>query len=280
MKIEDRIRSFTNQSKPQPDKIALKYFQKYPNSGDVFSMKLAQTYFFDHQIIPVRPAQKGVNISLMLLGSILQRADSHTVVCGAGFMFSDGTVAEKPKAVVCVRGPLSGDLLDKQGINHPEKYADPGVMAPFIFTNKTPVTHKIGIIPHYKDLKHTWIKSCKKQGCNIINVFTPLPLFFKQIQQCEIILSSSLHGIIFAHAYGKPALWIELSNKVAGNGFKFYDYYASVGLKPDVVQRIWIEEKTNPFEISNLSRPADHSDLRETMMESLAMVKENFTSRK
>jgi len=261
-------------------RILLKYFQKFPNAGDVFSMQLARSYFYDHQIIPTLPAVKITKISLMLLGSILQRADSQTVVCGAGFMFSNGKVAEKPKSVVCVRGPLSGELLDKQGINHPGKYADPGILAPFIFNNKNTIKHKIGIVPHYHDFNHPWIKSCKKQGIKIIDVFSPLPKYFKQIQQCEIILSSSLHGIIFAHAYGKPALWIELSNKVAGNGFKFYDYYASVGLKPDDVQRIWIEENTNPLEILALSKPADHSKLRETMMESLVIVKDNFTSRK
>jgi pyruvyltransferase len=278
MKILKRINSLAKETINQRDKIYLKYFQKYPNSGDVFSMELARTYFFDHQIIPVRPALKSEKISLMLLGSILQRADSQTVVCGAGFMFSDGKVAEKPKAVVCVRGPLSGELLKRQGIEHPQRYADPGVLAPFIFNNKSTIQHKIGIIPHYHDLNHPWIKRCKKQGIKIIDVFSPLPKYFKQIQQCGLILSSSLHGIIFAHTYGKPALWIELSNKVAGNGFKFYDYYASVGLKPDDVHRIWIEENTNPYEISKLSQPADHSRLRETMMESLAIVKEKLIS--
>lgn len=42
----------------------------------------------------------------------------------------------------------------------------------------------------------------------------------------------SLHT---GHAYGVPAAWVELSDKVAGKGFKFADYYSVFDREPDRV---------------------------------------------
>ena len=247
--------------------IRLKYFQKFPNVGDVFSLLVAKHYF-SKNIIPLRPAPVS-ETNLILLGSILHWADSHSVICGAGFMFRDSKPAAPPKSIVCVRGPLTAELLEKQGLTPPKRFADPGVLAPLLFKNQGKIKFKIGIIPHYHDAGSVWIKHCKNQGFPIIDVLAPPDKFFNKIQQCEVILSSSLHGLIFAHAFGKPAVWIEISDRVAGNGFKFFDYYESVGIHPEKVNRIRINDISDPFEISKTATFADHKLLIETMEESI-----------
>lgn len=50
-----------------------------------------------------------------------------------------------------------------------------------------------------------------------------------EICSCKKILSTSLHGIIVAQAYNIPALWIK-KNDIGTDGFKFYDYFSSVGI--------------------------------------------------
>ena len=49
------------------------------------------------------------------------------------------------------------------------------------------------------------------------------------------ILSTSLHGIILAQAYGLPSRWCIISKstsgQVPGDGMKFYDYFLSVGVR-------------------------------------------------
>ena len=49
-----------------------------------------------------------------------------------------------------------------------------------------------------------------------------------QINMCECVVSSSLHGLIVAEAYGVPARWICVENNLLGGNFKFWDFYESI----------------------------------------------------
>ena len=53
---------------------------------------------------------------------------------------------------------------------------------------------------------------------------------FKVINECEFILSSSLHGIIFSHSFQLPALHVVHNDLYSRNSFKFKDYYSSFDL--------------------------------------------------
>jgi hypothetical protein len=87
--------------------------------------------------------------------------------------------------------------------------------------------HDVGFIPHLID-----INEIKNRYPNefIINLNTTDPQdIVTQITKCRRIVSSSLHGIITAHAYGIPAAWAN-SNKLITrySNTKFLDYYQSI----------------------------------------------------
>jgi len=251
--------------------IYLKYFQKYPNVGDKFSLVVAQHYF-SPQIVSCNESPLEKN-NLILVGSILHWADSMTHVCGAGIIEPSMSMSHTPKIVNCVRGPLTARYLISKGMDSPSLFGDPGILVSKIFPKKHVAKFKLGIIPHYIDSSEPWVKSCQDNDILILDVLGPLDVFLDQIQQCEAILSSSLHGIIFAHAYNVPALWIELSDRVIGNGFKFYDYYLSMGIAEANVIRMKVNESTDPTKIVNLAMHGNHSSLVSSLEEAIFKTK-------
>ena len=61
----------------------------------------------------------------------------------------------------------------------------------------------------------------------VINMATnDLESLFEEICKSELVISSSLHGIIFAHSFGVPAIHIEETDIGSKDNFKFKDYYS------------------------------------------------------
>ena len=92
-----------------------------------------------------------------------------------------------------------------------------------------------------------------------------------QICSCERILSSSLHGIITSDAYGVPNCWIELTGKISGGHFKYYDYASSVDRQFD--KPIQIDKTTDITNLADsLFSCADSEKLKELQQGLLAVA--------
>lgn len=174
-------------------------------------------------------------------GSILRWGHKNTTVWGSGFISKRDKLMEQP-IIKAVRGPLSREKLLKMGYDCPKVYGDPALLYPRFYQPNVEKIYKVGIVPHYVDQDNTWLDQYRNDpNINIINVLDPtINNFVDEINKCEIILSSSLHGIVCGDSYGIPSYWIELSDKVIGKGFKFIDYFKSVkrtDKKPIVINK-------------------------------------------
>ena len=191
------------------------------NFGDILSPLILGHYGYDVKHSDL------VGADYICVGSIAKLAtDKHTVL-GSGIMSSYNKI--NPNANWrWVRGPITRDIVVSQGGNCPEILGDPAMLLPRIINPKETKDHKIGIIPHYVDYEYVKETYPSYKTINLLDA--DLDNVVKQITDCEKIISSSLHGIIAAHAYGIPAAWAKFSDKLAGDDTKFFDHHTSVNL--------------------------------------------------
>lgn len=168
---------------------------------------------------------------IMMCGSILNFANEHSIIWGAGFMHKQSTINGAPKEIHAVRGPLTAKRLEELGIEVKVPYGDPSMLVtkwwgnPMYFPSQD---CRYGVIAHYIDKKRVedWPEDIAR-----IDIGNSLRTIIWDTCRCKKIISSSLHGLIVADMYNIPALWVKLSDNIVGDDMKFHDYFASIGRK-------------------------------------------------
>ena len=202
---------------------------------------------------------------IIALGSILQQVyypplfrftnEKPLYVWGTGFIqdpFSQPELAliKKPIRqlnVLALRGKFSKSYLENSLETEIEcVLADPGLLADRVLVDIPKKQFSLGIIPHFIESDATvWQKIHDNYPNSIIINLVDNPLdVIRTIASCETVISSALHGLIVADAFGIPNRWVYYSDKVIGNGYKFRDYYSSYNLSVE------------PFVISNEKIPS------------------------
>lgn len=153
------------------------------------------------------------------------------------FIWGSGTLEPRPckfanlsVSLAALRGPRTAGQIE----GCPDvPFGDAGLFVRELWpAGKTP-SGKIGLIPHHSLLRRNEVREMAEAlGDTVIIDFTD-PDFAKTLRilsECRVIVSSSLHGLILADAYGVPSLfWNELG---AENEWKYQDYFEGVG-RPD-----------------------------------------------
>ncbi len=212
-----------------PGSIQVDWYKGFNNFGDILN-PIVISHLTQRKILNVRSRYCN-STHLLAIGSILDRATSTSEVWGSGYISATSHFISKPKKVHAVRGPLTRELLLKQGVACPEIYGDPALLLPrFIANSETKKKYDLGIVPHYVDKSSEYLTDLPNSA-TVIDVQNPNPLqVLNQMLECKAIASSSMHGLIVADAYQIPTLWLQFSDKVVGKAFKFHDYYESIGV--------------------------------------------------
>jgi hypothetical protein len=203
------------------------WWREIPNFGDGL-MGLALEKFGEVKTAwaPVSRAQVAAG------GSVLE----HIPPLWDGFVLGAGKLYENSElhlhtgtmTILALRGPLTARQCP------PGDYAigDPGLLAPEIMPAQEK-QHDLGLIPHWSDATLRMRNEFYGDGWSTHYIDpqqSPLRVL-AEISACHRIVTSSLHGMIVADAYGIPRRFEPAGvTSLRAGLFKYNDYSASIDL--------------------------------------------------
>lgn len=227
------------------------------NFGDELSPAVLQ--YATGRRVAWAPAQKA---EVIAVGSIIEyyarRSSSQAVVWGSGLRDAPSkALVTQIKASVghfsAVRGPKTAEAL---GLKNSTSLGDPGVLVPLLGNfggSKSGVLY----LPHFR----TWTTSQGRSqiqqaidlGMRVVPPSTRPIDMINAISRSDLVLSSSLHGVVVAHALGVAVQSLGIpSGGMAEPDFKYEDYFSSINLE---YQRINVD---TCFNRSNLNAIMEH----------------------
>ena len=231
------------------NRVNLDYWAKKDNVGDLLGPAIFDWMKKQKGIPEDAPAKKtGV---LLTVGSIIGMNHYDAVIWGSGVH----TIASALRLfrwrrivhydVRALRGPISKHAMEFAGYDVSKAvYGDPAVLMPLIYKPEiSEKKYKVSIINHwYYDSPDD---NGLLDGANTIYVNTKdYRKFIDEIASSELVISSSLHGIILAEAYGVPAVFYNHDNCMIEELMKYYDWYYSTG-RYSVKMALTLEDALN-----------------------------------
>ncbi len=211
-----------------PKSIPITYFDGIDNVGDLINPYLVPKIAGR----AVHKARSNAFTHLRAVGSVLGSASRKSYIWGSGSIDGKPPLrALDEKKILALRGSKTADLLRTCGYSFGDvPLGDPALLMPRFYAGASgPKRHRVGVVPHFSDIRFfsPLGKIDLPEGATLIDVRCQPEEFIDQLVACETIVSSSLHGLILADAYGLPNVWIRLPNELLGGTYKFFDYYTT-----------------------------------------------------
>jgi len=224
-------------------KIPLYYWNGKLNFGDALSSFVVESVSgMETEWVDEQHSKK-----LVAVGSVLDKAKAGDTVWGSGvhplryqrylkesgvkngiknFIFSP-RISVRGVNFLAVRGVITRDLLLSCGASCPAIFGDPGLLLPKFYTPSVSRRNRVGFVPHYNDSYSSLL------DLFVIDVERDWRLVVDDICSCDLIVSSSLHGLVIADAYGIPSVWYRGNS---GEGLiKYFDYYSGINIAPQPI---------------------------------------------
>ena len=175
-----------------------------------------------------------------------------------------------------VRGRQTANVLREQGITVPDVFGDPVWFLPRVMPmGHVRKTHELGVVLHISELESADPQATVKQifqrysipaslagSVRLINTYTA-PNFnafeakVEEIASCRRIVSTSLHGMVIAEAYGIPCGWfgtyeagrmiLNAADAEQKIDHRIRDFYSGAG-KPGIVAFCQDRGRETPWE--------------------------------
>jgi pyruvyltransferase len=185
---------------------------------------------------------------LITVGSVIQFARPGDTLWGSGVRCESQVLRQTDGlAILATRGRLSAEAL---GLNADRAIlGDPVMLLPRLAEGlnwpavyrrwRPPGTGSVAVIPNLRQLPevsswrgYPW----ERHRVRILSPYLPWHEVLRRVLECDLVLTTSLHGLILAESYGVPARWIATPGLEEGT-FKFRDYFSSTGREFDPAEQ-------------------------------------------
>jgi pyruvyltransferase len=197
--------------------------KRMDNFGDLLGPLIARRLLSGRHpaVRPAPPAR------LLTVGSILHLGRPGDVVWGSGLNgYNVGDDHATALDVRAVRGPVTRRFLLSQGADAPEVYGDPGLLLPEACPElrqwATTKRHELTVVPNLWEAGGYRAR----YGERVVWPRSDLEKVLRRIAQSELVVGSSLHGLIVAESLGIPARLVTPGSDPL---VKYEDYYGGTG---------------------------------------------------
>lgn len=231
------------------------------NAGDLLNIdlieklsgkKVVRSKVYDADMLAIGGALFGTQYSDSLKRKLFQTvlgavyAKKPLYVWGSGFWHDNNPngLYRKNLKVLALRGEKTRQKLSElTGKTYDVPLADAGLLADMMLDEMPEKKYEIGLIPHMHQQDEEFVKKMAAQdNVHLINIKTDPVTAIREIAECKYIVSSSLHGLIFADALHIPSLHLIGKTPLLGGNFKFEDYYSCYGLE----DKPWVMDEKIP----------------------------------
>ncbi len=175
---------------------------------------------------------------LVAIGSVLElqlAASSTCMVWGTGLRAPWPASARRPDSgrFLAVRGPMTRNELGLSSTACP--VGDPGLLVPRLLVGGTLARHGTTLLPHFR----VWasrkgrkqIEAVRAHGVSTLSPANRPLEVADALRRSDLVLTSSLHGLITCHALGIPVIRASFGNAVDEDAeFKYQDHAMSMNL--------------------------------------------------
>lgn len=198
------------------------WWDGHPNFGDDLTPWLLPRY----GLVPILRSPREARLSGA--GSIVEFLPETFT----GAVWGSGLMEERPRSLpeamfLAVRGHHTRDLL---GAPASVALGDPGILISR-YLRRPKVRRELAIVPHGHHRSHAGLAGFvarTRERARVVNVHQRAQRAARQIAASEVVITTSLHGLVTADSYGIPAVWTVLDPPLGGGDFKFRDYESVV----------------------------------------------------
>lgn len=187
------------------------------NIGDIIWPKIVEW------VTGARPEFTTAPGKVLGCGSIAESVQDNDILCGCGLIQEMTLPFRQGVKALMVRGPMTQRAMPWADFSDCI-FADPCFLLPLMYPRGRTHEFKVGIIPHYIEVNEAR-EVFPLSDWKHIDIISDVETFVTELNRCDTIVSSSLHGIAIAEAYGIHVIRMRsLSGKIIGGDFKFDDY--------------------------------------------------------